>query len=148
MRKWLLSTEDGRLASDILRRNAPNQNAAPILDDDRFTSWDDIVAEYRGGVMLASSCREARGVFDLAKGATSNMTLPGVTSAKWSNFFSAPIGYVLRRQIQTCDPNYWNEPINTYREALANPNWCRVPRAVIQGKLNDLLPKGKQIVTP
>lgn len=151
VRRWLLNSKDGRLATEVLRRgnkslpNCPGDDLAPVLDDDKFTSFQDIVDEYRDGTLLATTCEEARGVFDLAKGSKSNMALPGVTSARWSNFFSAPIGYVLRRQIQTGDPDYWNKPQNIYREALANPNWCKVPISVIRGKLEASLPKAKLV---
>jgi len=145
VRNWLTKTPDGKLATELLRKNAPKENAAPILDDDSCTSWQDIVDEYKDGVMLASSCQEARGTYELARQAKSTMGLPGVSHARWNGFFSAPIGYVMRRQIQTGDPNYWNDPVNVYREALENPNWCRVPRSYLVGKLNDLLPGGKKI---
>ena len=135
VRRWLLGSPDGKVAADLLRKNAPTGNAAPILDDDAWTSWADVYEEHKDGVLLSQSCAEARGAWETRKS----------VKGKWRNFFSAPQGYVFRKMADTADPDFWNKPSNLYREALAHPEWCKVPRWYIVGELEKLLPKGKKI---
>lgn len=142
-RAWLTRTAEGRAARDLLIRNAGG-NAAAILDDDRHVDWEDLVRENRDLPVLAASNAEARASFELARQSRSTLGPPGGDKGKWLRVFSPPSGYVLRRQIETADPAYWNDPVNLYREALANPQWCPVPADHIRGKLESLLPKARK----
>ena len=78
----------------------------------------------------------------MAQQSSSMLVSPSPTHAKWRLVFQPPIWYVLRRQIETMDPNFWNDPANMYREALNNPLWATVPAEIIRGELEKYLPKG------
>ena len=133
--KWLDRTPDGRTAADLLRKHSRNDNASSVLDDDDWTSWGDIYEEHKEGVLLAQSCAEARSAWEVRKS----------MKGKWRNFFSAPGAYVFRKMADTGDPEYWNRPVNLYREALDHPEWCKVPRWYIAAELEKVLPKGKLV---
>src|SRR5436189_125039 len=55
-----------------------------------------------------------------------------------------------RRQIENMDPEYWNDPKNVLREALAFPEFCTVPQHIIRGELDRHLgkPHERLIVAP
>jgi hypothetical protein len=142
VRKWLKATPDGRMAESILLRSSSKKKMQAVFDDEDMTDWEELVKEYRGSTVLAANCQEARGAFDLARQSRSTLGPPGASKGRWRNFLSLPLGYVLRRQIETCDPDYWNDPKNVYREALQFPEFCKVPPEVIRGKLEAILPKG------
>lgn len=140
-RRWLQKSKDGQLAVDELRK----QGQTVVLDDDKEVQWDDMVAEYKGAAVLAASNAEAREAFELSRHASSNMGAP-LNHGAWRAFASMPLGYVIRRQIETMDPGYWDDQVNLYRECLEHPEWCRVPADYIRGRLNDVLPKGPRLV--
>lgn len=144
VRKWIERTPDGKYARKQLM-DAMGGDASRILDDDQHVDWEEIVREYKGATVLAANCREAREAFELARQSSSLRQLPpSQDKSKWVKFLSAPAGYVLRRQIELADPDYWNDPINVYREAMEHPEWCSVPMDTIRGMLNDLLPKARK----
>lgn len=144
VRKWIEKTPDGQIARKQLM-DAMGGDASSILDDDKHVDWEEIVREYRGATVLAANCKEAREAFELARQSSSLRLLPpSADKAKWVKFFSAPTGYVLRRTIELADPDYWNDPINVYREAMEHPEWCSAPMDVIRGLLNEVLPKARK----
>lgn len=145
-RKFLLNTKDGQEATRILKEHATPAEMTRIFDDDRFTSWDDVVEEHRGSTILAASCREARAAFDLAAGSRSNKIPPPAGRSKMRRIAQIPAWYMLKRPIEMGDPDYWNSKENTYRELLANPQWACVPPSYLRGQLEAQLPKGKKIV--
>jgi len=142
VRRWFQKTQDGKEARRILM-DAVGGDASRILDDDKHVDWEEMVKDYAGCSVLAASCREAREAFEIARQSKSSMGPPGVDKGKWVHWFSTPIGYVLRRQIELADPDYWNDPINVFREAMDHPEWCRVPMDVIRGELEMRLPKNR-----
>mgnify|MGYP001591707516 CR=1 FL=1 len=144
-RWWLMNTKDGRAAADMLRRHAPGGDASRILDDDKVVAWGDLVRENQGLPMIAANCREARNAFDLARQASSNFNAAPFGKDVWRKFFTPPLGYFFRRQAEVADPDYWSDPKNVYREALAHPEWCCVSADHIRGKLNEYLPKGQLV---
>jgi len=147
-RRWLLHTKDGQLARTHLMANAPHGDAAGILDDDNFVLWDDIVQEYRGATILASNCAEARKAFDVARQSHSAFGPPNPTKAKWGLMAQFPLGYHLRRTIETMDPDYWADETNFLRECLDNPQWLHVPVDMIRGLLEARLPKSQRKELP
>lgn len=142
-RRWLTRTPDGRAARDHLMKHGPGGQAR-ILDDDQHVEWEDLVNENRDLPLLAANCAEARSAFEMARQARSTLGPPGLDKARWIRFFATPVAYVLRRQIETGDPDYWNDPRNLYREALDHPEWLCVPAEVIRGELEKVLPRKKQ----
>jgi hypothetical protein len=144
-RRYLTQTPDGKVARDFLIKNAPGGDASSILDDDEHVDWEDLVRENKGLPVLAANCSEARRAFDMARQARSNLGVP-LDKHRWLKFFSAPLGYVLRKQIETCDPKYWDDPANLFREAMDHPEWCCVPSDVIRAQLEAHLPKGQKAV--
>ena len=145
VRKWLQKTPDGKFATDLLRRSSSTKVMQAIFDDEDMTDWEEVVKDYRGATVLAASCQEARNAFDLARQSSSTLGPPDRSKAKMRNFFSPPLGYVLRRQIEACDPDYWNDPVNVYREALKFPEWCKVSADYLRGQLEAFLPKGAAV---
>jgi hypothetical protein len=141
-RKWLLNTPDGRMATDHLRRSF-GKMADDALSDGKWVPWDDIVKEYRGGVMLAASNKEAREAFELARHSTTALGSPLPGKSRLMRFFSPPQGYVFRRITESGDAKYWETPINVMREALREENaaYLCVPRWVIAAHLESLLPR-------
>ena len=147
-RNFLLNTPDGKEATRILKEHATPAEMTRIFDDDTFTNWDDIVEEHRGSTVLAASCREARGAFELAAGSRSNKLPPPAGQSKMRRIAQIPAWYMLKRPIEMGDPEYWNSKVNTYRELLANPQWSCVPESYLRGQLEEHLPKGKKIAVP
>lgn len=145
VRRWLARHPDGKEALRVLRQHAAPGVMNQVLEDDQQTDWEEMVKDYRGASVLAANCAEARASFELARQSRSNMGPPQTDKQKWTKFFSAPIGYVLRRQIEVMDPDYWNQPVNVYREALAHPEWCSAPADYIRGALESFLPRGQQV---
>ena len=141
-RRWLLDTKEGQYAADILKEKGPHGIAAKVLDDDHFTDWESIVKEHRHDLVIAANCYEARNAVSMARQSSSLLVAPTQSHMKWRKIMSPPIWYVLRRQIETMDPNYWNDPANMYREALNNPQWTVVPADIIRGELEKHLPSG------
>jgi len=142
VRRWLFTSQDGKRAVDHLKKWAlkTGHNPANLFDDDKQVQWMDMVKAYKGATVLATNNAAARAAFDLAKQSTSNMGAPGGKD-KWRRFAGIPLDYHLRRMAETADPDYWNDPINVYRELLDNPDWLCVPADVIRGELEEALPK-------
>ena len=103
--------------------------------DDHWVSWGDMLEEHRDDLALAANCQEARNSMDLARKSNSLNAPPQPTAAKWVKFFSPPMWYVLRKQVEVMDPNYWNDPKNTIREALSHPEWTTVSADYLRGEL-------------
>lgn len=145
IRRWLEHHPDGREAMRVLRSDSTPAQLNAVLEDDKQTDWEELQRDYAGASVLAASCREAREAFDLARQSRTTMGPPRTDKQKWVRFFSAPIGYVLRRQIEVSDPDYWNQPVNVYREALAHPEWCVASADYIRGALEQFLPRGQKV---
>jgi hypothetical protein len=144
VRRWLFTSQDGRVAVDHLRKWAikTGHNPANLFDDDKYVQWGDMVRAYKGATVLATNNAAARAAFELASQSTSNMSGPGGKD-KWRLFARVPLDYHLRRMTETADPDYWNDRVNLYRELLDNPDWCTVPADVIRGELEEALPKNR-----
>ena len=145
VRAWLQRHPDGREALRVMRQHAAPGVMNAVLEDDDQTDWEEMVRDFAGASVLAASNREAREAFELARQSRSTLGPPKTDKQKWVRFFSAPIGYVLRRQIEVCDPDYWNQPVNVYREALAHPEWATAPPDYIRGALESFLPRGQKV---
>jgi len=131
----------------VLRMNAPGGDLGKVLDEkSHWVDYEDILREHREDLILAANCHEARQAVSLARQASTTMAPPAPSQAKWARIASFPIGYVLRRQIETGDPDYWNHPENVLRETLAKPDWAALPLDVVRGELENYLPKGKKII--
>lgn len=144
-RRFLLETKEGAEATKQLK-SFMGPDTSAVLDDDRWTNWGDIVKEHRQDTVIAASCQEARSAFDLARQSSSIHAAPLPGKSKMRRIFSPPMWYVLRKQIQITDPNYWNDPVNIYREALAHPEWSTVSAEYLRGQLAELLPKGEKVI--
>jgi len=147
-RDFLLNTPDGQEGLRVLKEHATPAEMARIFDDDQWTGWDDLVDEHRDSTVIAKSCREAQAAFELASHATTQKLPPPKGKARFRKIAQIPPWYMLRRPIELGDPEYWNVPVNMYRELLANPQWSCVPAWYLRDQLNEHLPKGKKIVTP
>ena len=151
VRRWLFTSQDGRIAVDHLKKWAikTGHNPTAIFDDDRQVQWGDLVRAYKGATVLATTNAEARAAFELASQSSSIMAPPAGGKDKWRLFARVPLDYHLRRMTETADPDYWNDRVNLYRELLDNPDWCTVPADVIRGELEEALPKQRHaIVAP
>ena len=138
-RRWLLNNPDGKYAATFLKEHMPKgQN---VLDDDRAVDWAEIVKEHKGGTVIATNVAEAKEAFRIASGA-SNIGAPPGTPSKMLQTASVPLWYHMRRQLETGDPAYWNDPKNFYREMLINPQWCMIPASRVRAELEKYLPKG------
>jgi hypothetical protein len=144
-RRILTGTHQGQESIDLLKRNAPGGDASAIFDDDDLVDWEELIKEHRGNAMIAANCREAREAFDLARQSSTIMAAPSPSKAKMRRIFSPPAWYVLRKQAELGDPEYWNRPVNIYREALANPQWATVPAEYLRAALDQYLPKGQRV---
>lgn len=142
-RRWLEHTKDGQFAVEKMRQHFKG-NLGDFLGDNEI-SWSDMVEEQREGLAIAQSCSEAREAFNLARQSKSTMGVPpGLgNGAHFVKFFTPPLWYVLRRQVEVNDPEYWNYPLNVLREALSNPEWATVSAEYIRGELEKHLPKGR-----
>lgn len=145
VRKWLLETREGHFATELARREAPNDNLAPFFDDDRWLGWGDIYREYRDAIVLAANCAEARETARLVIKSRNSMGLPAHGPSRMMRFFSPPMSLVLRRQVEMQDPDYWNDLRNVLREALLYPEYTCVPLSLIRSELEALLPKGTKV---
>lgn len=143
-RRWLLNTDAGQHTVKILRRHAPGENLAKLLDDGGWIDYEDMLKENAGNLVLAANCAEARRGVEMAMQAKGRMGPPTKGQARWGHFASIPLWYVLRRQVEAMDPDYWNDPVNVFRELMKNPEWSTVPEEVIRGELLKYLPKGKE----
>lgn len=141
-RRWLLSNDpNAQLARKYLREMAPGGDAASVLDDDQQVAWDDIVEEHRFDAMIAANNMEARKAFELARQSSTSMGAPNHANSYMRHFASTPTWYVIRRQIETMDPEYWNDPKNVFHELLEHPEWVTVPIDDIRGQLEMYLPR-------
>jgi len=146
-RKWLSDTKPGQYAVELMKKDMGNANLAAILTDDKWVQWEDLIAEHKDSLAIAANCAEARKAADLARKSSSRMGPAMPTQAKWLRFFSPPISYVLRRQVETMDPDYWNDPKNVLREALDNDQWATVSADTIRGEIDRMIPgKKKKVV--
>ena len=142
-RHWLAHTKEGQLAVENLRRYYKG-NLGDFLGDEHEISWDDLVKEQREGLVIAQSAAEQREAFNLARQSGRPFGSPvGTNSAHFVKFFSPPLWYLLRRQVEVNDPNYWNDPLNTLREAMKNEQWATAPISYIRGQLEAMLPKSR-----
>ena len=144
-RRFLSGHKDGRYGVDTLRRLSAPREMTAVLEDDHFTDWEEMIKDHRGSTVIATNNRAARAAFELARQSSSVMGSPGTGKGKWVHFMATPLWYVLRRQIETVDPDYWNDHVNQMREALNNPEWCVVPPDVIRGELARHLPRGQSV---
>jgi hypothetical protein len=145
VRRWLEQHPDGREAMRVMRGSSTPAELNAVLEDEKQTDWEELQKDYRGASLLAASCREGREAFELARQSSSIMGPPKTDKQKWVKFFSPPLSYVLRRQIELSEPDYWNIKVNVYREALAHPEWCTAPADYIRGALENCLPRGQQV---
>lgn len=137
-RRFLWETGDGQLALEHLRQDATPAELQRVLTDDTFTDHTALREEHRGGIVVAENCREAREAFTIDQ--------MHKTDAKWVRFFAPPIWYYLRRQVDTGDPDYWKDPVNTMREALARPIWATAPASYIRGELMKYLGVNDKVI--
>lgn len=152
-RRWFTSTSMGRYAADLLRSEKGGEVFGQVFNTkEGWVQWTDMVHEHRNDLAIAADCAEARAAFDLARGSRSLAIPPLKTAANWMRFMSIPDWYYFRKIAEHGDPYFWNDQVNTLREALANPQWCTVPADVIRGELERLMPKttaaSPRIVTP
>jgi len=134
-RRLLLGTKDGHLHTEILKTKVADGDLSAVFDDDHWLDWQEVVREMRGSVILAANCAEARRSTEIAMQSRYRLAPPLSGQAKWLHFFAPPVWYVLRRQVEMMDPDYWNDPKNTLREALDCPWWTTVPASLIRGEL-------------
>jgi hypothetical protein len=144
VRKWLSETEEGRYAVDLMRAQEGPAAVSRILDDDKWVGWADLIEEHKNDLTIAANCHEVRKAVDLARKSNSLSAPPTSQGGKWLRFFTPEMGYVLRRQVETMDPDYWNDPKNVFREALRNPQWLTVPAELIRGELEKYLGTTRQ----
>lgn len=137
-RKWLTETEEGRYAADLLKTEDPNI-VSQVLDDDKWVDWQTMLEEQKDGLIIAENCAEARNSVELARKSNSMNAPPQPTAARWLRFFSPPMWYVLRKQVEVMDPDYWKDPKNIFREALDHPQWTTVPADYLRGELEKYL---------
>ncbi len=150
VRRWLTETSEGQYQTSILRDNMPGGHLEKIFDDDNWTDFEGVITEGRGSLVIAASCAEARRTCEIAMQAKYRVSPPSHGQAKWLRFFSPPLWYVLRRQVEVMDPDYWNSTANTLHEALRNPQWTTVPASILRGELEKYMPgtKEKKLVVP
>ena len=142
---WLKETRAGAFAEEILRKGSPGGNLSRILDDGGWKSWEDIYTEHKDDLVLAANCREAREAFDIARKSHSRLAPPTGSGSKMCRVASFPLSYVLRRQIEVMDPDYWNSPLNFLRECMDHPYWVTADINVVRGMLEALLPQGTKV---
>ena len=135
VRKWLSTTKEGQHTVGIMKQQDGDLAVSKLLDDDQWASWGDLMTEHKDDLVLASSCAELRNAADLARKSNSLNQPPMSQGARWMRFFSPPIWYVLRRQVEVGDPDYWNDPVNVMREAMENSQWSTLPADYIRGEL-------------
>lgn len=143
---WLLNTKDGKYATEFLRQNSPNQDLAAVIENGGWINWEDMVSENRDNLLLASNCYEAREAVKLSRQSKGLMGAPTTSQSKLMRFASFPLWYVLRRQVETADPDYWSSPVNVMRECLKHPQFTTVPAEIIRGQLERLLPKPTEVI--
>ena len=138
--RWLKNTADGKMAVRNLQENMPGGDLSSVLDNkEQWKDWEGMIEEHRNGLQIAGSCQELRNAADLARQARSNKMPPIGNHGKWLRFFAPPMWYVLRKQVEVADPDYWNYPVNVMREALEHPQWATIPLDMIRGELNQLM---------
>jgi hypothetical protein len=147
VRDWLSNTEEGRHTVDLLKQEDGQSIVSQVLDDDQWVDWAEMLDEHREDLALASNCAEARKSVDLARKSNSLNAPPMPNAAKWLKFFSPPMWYVLRKQVELMDPDYWNDPKNTLREALKHPEWTTVSAEYIRGQLEQYLGKSAKLAS-
>jgi hypothetical protein len=146
VRKWLLQTKEGHWATELAKREAPQQNLAPFFDDDKWLGWGDIYREYKDALVVAANCAEARETARLQMKSRNRMGIPAHGPSRMMRFFSPPMSLLLRRQVELQDPDYWNDMRNVLKEALNYPEYCCVPLSLIRSELESLQPKGNRTV--
>lgn len=142
--RWFQKSPDGQYLRDLIRRVDKPSDSVRIFDDDNCTNWEDLQKEYKGAVVIAANNQEARAAFEMTQQSHSNFAPPPGGPSKMLRIFTPPLGYVLRRQVETADPYYWNDHLNVYREAQLHPDWCPVPQSYIRGALEAALPRPTQ----
>jgi hypothetical protein len=156
IRRWLLESREGRFATELLKRDSnlhpdgvtKHGDLSRILDDDNYVDWEDLYLEHKSSLVIASNCAEAREAASMQMQAKGSLGPPIGGPSKMMRFFSPPLWYHLRRQVETQNPEYWNDEVNVLREALANELWLCVPAHIVRGALEALLPKGKRVTLP
>lgn len=139
VRDWLDKTSEGKYAGDLLKTLDTPSVVSKVLDDSQWVSWGDLLKEHKDDLILASSCAESRNAVELARKSSTLNAPPMSKGARWLRFFSPPMWYVLRKQVEEMDPDYWTDPKNIFREALDNPQWAIVPPDYIRGELEKYL---------
>lgn len=146
VRRWLANTKEGQFAVELFRQIDSAKHVSQVLDDDNWVDWGDVMQEHKHDLVIASDCAEHRAAAELAMQSSTKMAPPTSQGSKLMRFFSPPIWYVMRRQIERGDPAYWNHPQTVMKEALANPQWCVVPMSYIRGVYEAMMPKGEKII--
>ena len=151
VRRALSNTPEGRYAVDLLIQQDGKSVVGKALNEDSWLDWKSLWEEHKDDLILASNCEALRNAFELSRKSSSMNQPPMSQGSRLLRFFSPPMWYVLRRQIEVGDPDFWSDPENMIREALANPQWATVPADYLRGKLLDLIgcagPGGEE-VTP
>ncbi len=143
VRKFLLNDPNGKYAVDLLK-GEKDADLTKVLDDDKNTNWDGMLNEHRSDLIVSSDCKEHREAAELARQSSSVMAPMG-GGRDWLKFFSPPLWYFLRKQIECQDPDYWNDMRNVLREALDNPQWTTQPAVIIRGMYDKVRQKGRKI---
>lgn len=141
VRRWLDGDDDGRFALELTQRDThasalrpERKDAGDVLTNDQHFDFSSFYDEHRHDLAVAYNCREAREAFRI-DARTGERT--------WVRFFQCPGWLFFRRQIENMDPEYWNDPKNVFREALAFPEFCTVPADRIRGEYERYLGKAQ-----
>lgn len=141
VRNWLLTTPEGKYATGKLKQfqkpSFGHNHLQHVIDEAYWTDHAEIYREYKDALILASNNAERRRQFERGE-------IKPTPGSRMMKIFSPPLSYTLRRQAEEMDPDYWNDPRNVLREALANPEWTTVPADYLRGQLESLLPKAKK----
>jgi len=141
VRRWLSESREGKYTAQWLKEESGPSVVSRVLDDDNWVNWADLIEEHREDLVLAANCQEARAAVELARKSNSLNAAPVSQGSRLLRFFSPPLWYVLRRQVDLGDPDYWSDPKNMFREALEHPEWARMPAEFLRGELNRYLGK-------
>ena len=75
-RWWISNHPDGKYARDHLMRTRGSDDLTKAFDDEYLTDWEDLQVEYKDAPIIASTNRDKREAFELAKQASSIMAPP------------------------------------------------------------------------
>jgi hypothetical protein len=148
VRDWLSTTKDGAFAVEQLQKEAGSsalkpekRDAGDILTNDQHVDWPSVYREHKDDLAVAYNSRAAAEAFKIDA---------RIGNDAWIRFFQCPGWLFFRRQIENMDPEYWNDPKNVLREAMAFPDFCTVPQHVIRAELDKYLGKAhtRLIVAP